>query len=66
MKLVLILGEKLVHIFSMNAKQQERPEEEKCIFRERLKYKISEVDENKTLLIGEDINTLVGCVKHFF
>ena len=43
MKLMMVVGSKMMHVFSFYAPQQGKPEEEKVEFRERLAEKISEI-----------------------
>ena len=60
MKVVLVMGGRLVHIFSLYAPQQGRPEEEKRQFRESLEDKLAEVPVEDVVLIGGDMNAHVG------
>ena len=60
MKIMMVLGSKLAHIFSAYAPQQGRTEDEKRQFRELLEDKIAEVPEADILIVGGDMNAHVG------
>ena len=61
MKIKMVVGGKMiVHMFSVYAPQQGKPEEEKEEFREKLAEKISEVREEDIVIIGGDMNAHIG------
>jgi len=60
MKITMVVGGKMMHIFSVYAPQQGKPEEEKEEFRERLSEKISEIAEGDTVIIAGDMNAHIG------
>jgi len=60
MKIAMVVGGKIVHIFSVYAPQQGKPEEEKEEFREILSEKISKIGEGDTVIIAGDMNAYIG------
>jgi len=59
MKITMVVGGQLMHIFSVYTPQQGKPEEEKEEFRERLAEKISEI-AGHTVIIAGDMNAHIG------
>ena len=60
MKIKMVVGGKMMHIFSVYAPQQGRPEEEKEEFREKLAEKISEIREGDSVIVAGDMNAHIG------
>ena len=60
MKIKMVLGRQVAHIFSVYAPQQGRPEEEKTQFKELMSDQIEEVPARDVLIIAGDLNAHVG------
>ncbi|KAK3890591.1 hypothetical protein Pcinc_005471 [Petrolisthes cinctipes] len=60
MKIKLVVGEKVLNIFSVYAPQQGRPDEEKEEFREKLSDRISEVSRGDIVIVAGDMNVHIG------
>ncbi len=60
MKIKMVLGRKILHVFSVYAPQCGRPEEEKIAFWEMLEDEVSDISENDPVIIGGDMNCHVG------
>ena len=60
MKIKMVVGGKMMHIFSVYAPQQGRREEEKEEFREKLAEKISEIRDEDTVIVAGDMNAHIG------
>ena len=60
MKIAMVCGRKILHVFSVYAPQQGRPEEEKREFLEKLSDRINEVPEGDLLMVAGDMNSHIG------
>ena len=60
MKIKIVLGKNIMHIFSAYAPQVGRTEEEKQEFWERLSDEMTEVPHSEGVLLGGDLNGHVG------
>ncbi|KAK3882475.1 hypothetical protein Pcinc_013149 [Petrolisthes cinctipes] len=60
MKIKLVVGEKVLNIFSVYAPQQGRPDEEKKEVRVKLSDRISEVSRGDIVIVAGDINAHIG------
>ncbi|KAK3878870.1 hypothetical protein Pcinc_016500 [Petrolisthes cinctipes] len=60
MKIKLVVGEKVLNIFSVYALQQGRPDEEKEEFREKMSDRISEVSRGDIVIVAGDMNVYIG------
>ncbi|KAK3876804.1 hypothetical protein Pcinc_018434 [Petrolisthes cinctipes] len=60
MKIKLVVGEKVLNIFSVYAPRQGRPDEEKEEVREKLSDIISEVSRGDIVIVAGDINAHIG------
>ena len=60
MKIVVMLGENVVHLFSVYAPQSGRTVEEKQEFIRKIEDKLAEVPEGELIWIGGDMNAHVG------
>ncbi|KAK3869698.1 hypothetical protein Pcinc_024991 [Petrolisthes cinctipes] len=58
-KIKLVVGEKVLNIFSVYAPQG-RPDEEKEEFREKLSDRISEVSRGDIVIVAGDMNVYIG------
>ncbi|KAK3886108.1 hypothetical protein Pcinc_009685 [Petrolisthes cinctipes] len=59
-KIKLVVGEKVLNIFSVYAPQQGRLDEEKEEFREKLSDRISEVSRGDIVIVAGDMNAHIG------
>ena len=59
MKITMVVGGRMMHIFSVYAPQQGKPEEEKEEFRERLAEKMLEI-AGDTVITAGDMNAHIG------
>ena len=66
MKIKMVLGKKVVHVFSTYAPQAGRPEEEKQEFWENLTDEVTEVPLSEGVLLGGDLNGHVGSERSGF
>ena len=60
MKIKMVVGGKMLHVLSVYAPQQGRPNEEKEEFREKLADKISEIRNEETVIVAGDMNAHIG------
>ena len=60
MKIQMVWGKKVVHVFSVYAPQQGRPEEEKRNFQNKLSDCIEDIPESDIIIVAGDMNSHVG------